>query len=181
MFKYFFIVLFLVTNSYHLQAQKLKEIAVKEIKCFGNTPKTKEPAYFVNGYFFPQIPNILERLEKKHIKDIHIEKRDTVIKGFMFRGQIFITYKKKIEKPDFIRLTELRKKYKKIKSKELTIYTIDGKLVKNAIVKFIDTNCVLDIEVDEEVTSIARIGIQVVNIITRTGENINKKNEIKIR
>ncbi len=72
-----------------------------QIICIPSVRETKEPAWFVNGHFFPRSSNVLARLKKRHIKDLHTEKRDTIIKAITFSGLIFITYKKKIAKPNF--------------------------------------------------------------------------------
>ncbi len=155
-----------------------KDNPIRILKCQSLLQKTKQPAYFVNGYFFPSSSGILSRLNPKHIKTTNIEHRDTTINGVEYYGKIFITLEQKIKKPNFIHLTDLHTIYSEIKNTP-TIYTVDDKLVKDIDNRLIDKNYILDIEICKIESK--TINTQVVNIITRTEENIKKRNEIRIR
>lgn len=137
-----------------------------------------QPALFVNGYFFTQ--DILERLDPKKVKDIKIEKEDTTIFSRKYYGKVFIITKEKIAKPSFIYLAELQNIYPKIKNIS-TIYTIDEKLIKNSDKKLIDKNYILKIEVSKMNSKNENISLQVVNIVTKSEENIKRDNTIYIR
>ncbi len=83
-----------------------KDNPIRILKCESLLRHTREPAYFINGYFFPSSSDIPSRLNPKHIKTTNIEHRDTTINGVEYYGKIFITLKNEIEKPVFIHLTE---------------------------------------------------------------------------
>ncbi len=129
------------------------------IRLYCGAPKVKNIAYFVNGYFFPNVM----RINPDDIEKTKIIERDTIINGIKHYGQIFFTYKKKIKKPNFICLTELHKFYKEIK-KCTTVYTIENNIIKDIDIKWIDKNNIKNITVSEIISKRENTKIQVVAI-----------------
>ena len=132
----------------------------------------KPPAYYINGIFAS--PTIVKSINPQLVDSVHIDKKEIEIDGKVYYGQIFIKMKEGYN-PQIISLSDLVKKYTNLKN-EIVIFMIDNELIKDDYEKYIvDEKYIFKIIVDT-------IGnVDVVRLLTRFKENIDKSTQIRIR
>lgn len=139
-----------------------------------------EPAYFVNGNFVPGQPLIAP----DQIENIRIVKSDSIIDGMMYYGQVHLemkNYKPRSYIPDFVTLRDLVNSYTTLKNKPV-ICTIDGRLINADYTRYsIDKNAILKIVVEQFKNTEDRNEWWLVEVLTKTDENIQKSKQIMLR
>ena len=149
-----------------------------EIQIFYKKNKnSKPPCYSVNGIFLNDL--LLESITKEQIKDFKIIKENFNKNGKDYYGKIIIELKPKYS-PEFITLTDLSEKYLKLDSSP-SIFQINGKIIKaNYDEYYIDEKYILIINVDKIKTSKNSAGTYIINLTSKTPENIKQMNNPKI-
>jgi glutaredoxin-related protein len=128
--------------------------------------------------------NLLEYFDPNEIESINVVKKDTIINGVLYRGQINITSKNP-KKYDFISLKQIKAEFTKIKSNDV-IYMVNGAFIKDNIETFkLDRNYILEVEVtnSEAFYNLRKSDTKfdIINILGKTKENLENKNKILIR
>jgi galactitol-specific phosphotransferase system IIB component len=126
----------------------------------------------------------MEYIEPNEIESINVVKKDTIINGVLYRGQINITSKNP-KKYDFISLEQIKSEFTKIKSNDV-IYMVNGAFIKDSIETFkLDRNYILEVEVtnSEEFYNLRKSDTKfdIINILGKTKENLENKNKVLLR
>jgi len=137
-----------------------------------------QPAYYINGEFTNH--TTLITLDPLSIDSIYIEKKEIETGNKKYYGQVFITMKKEYT-PKLISLSDLVQKYTNLKN-GITIFMIDNYIIKEDYDQcLIDEKYILKIIVDTIEMGNEKPDINVVRLLTKSKENIEKSKEIKIR
>ncbi|MBD1425770.1 hypothetical protein [Sphingobacterium arenae] len=138
--------------------------------------QVRQPAYFVNDRFVKNHGFI----KPERIENIHIIKRDTVIETQTYAGQIHIKTKANYT-PQFISLAELKDKYTSFKDMPV-VFMLDADVINSDEENFfVDENNLLTIIVDKLKTNKDNAEIGLIKLLTKSKENIDKRNNIMIR
>jgi hypothetical protein len=141
------------------------------------TKKTdRQPAFYINGKF---AGISLNGLDPMSIDSIHVEKREIEIEGQKYYGQIFLKLKNEYcFQP--ISLTDLVEKYTNVEN-GLTVFIINNDFIKGDYTQIIvDEKYILKIIVEIIEDENEKQSINVVRLLTKTKENIEKSKEIRI-
>ena len=134
------------------------------------------PAYFVNDRFVQNLGSI----NPEQIKSINVVKRDTVIGTHTYAGQIHLKTKEEYT-PKLISLAELKDKYTSFKEIPV-VFMLDADVINSDEESyFVDENNLLTIIVDKLKTNKDNVEIGVIKLLTKSKENIDKRNNIMIR
>lgn len=149
---------------------------------FGQNKKMEEPAMFLDSVLVGT--STMKYIDSEDIESINVIKKNTIINGVLYHGQIYITSKNP-KKYDFMSLDQIKSEFTKIKSKDV-IYMVNGVLIKNNIETLkLDRNYILSVEVtnSDAFYNLRKSNIQfdIINILGKTKENLENKNKIIIR
>ncbi len=138
----------------------------------------KMPALYINGAFVGG--SFFEAVNISKIEEMHIEKEYFTKDGIDYYGKIFIKMKPEYN-PVLISFSELVKKYLKLDNNPI-IFQINEKVIsENWRNSLIDEKDILKIIVTKVKTSERNVMVNLIKLITKTPENIEKENEIRIR
>ena len=145
-----------------------------------NEISSPQPFFILNG---KHLTHSIEWINPSDIKAINVIKKDTIILGKK-SPFILITLKDSIQL-SMISLTEIKKKYVKTNT-SYVIYFINGKLIyETPEESSLNENSILSISVDKIKSKDPETGrvidIDVIEILTKTKENIEKSKEIRLR
>ena len=149
---------------------------------FGQKKTTEEPAIFVDS---TQVATkMMQYMDPNEIESVNVDKKDVSINGKLYHGQIYITSKNPT-KYNFITLDQIKSEFTKIKSSEI-IYMINGEFIKEDLKALVlDRNYILKVEVtnsnDFYNLRESNIKFDIINIILKTKENLDAKNNIILR
>ena len=149
---------------------------------FGQKKTTEEPAIFLDS---TQVANnMMQYIDPNEIESVNVDKKDVWINGKLYHGQIYITSKNPT-KYNFITLDQIKSEFTKIKSSEI-IYMINGEFIKEDLKALVlDRNYILKVEVtnsnDFYNLRESDIKFDIINIILKTKENLDAKNNIILR
>lgn len=139
--------------------------------------ESKQPAFFINGKLVYE--SYFKTLNPNEIENINIEKDEITIDNTKYFGKIIIKTKTSYN-PQLITLNDLKLKYTSV-SKNPTIFKIDHETINADYEIFlVDENNILSINVEEFVNTFENIKINIINIITKSEENLKKSKEIRI-
>jgi hypoxanthine-guanine phosphoribosyltransferase len=142
------------------------------------TESERQPIYILNDRIIDG--SILKALDLKNISEIKVIKRDTVIGSKIYYGKIYLVTKKTYE-PNLLSLTSLKSDYTSNKDVP-TIFMIDNEIIdKDYDDYFVDLNYILRIIIKPVEISKEGIRFNLIQILTKTKDNIKKVNEIRIR
>lgn len=149
---------------------------------FGQSNKTETPAIFLDSTLIAT--KMMEYIEPNEFESVNVIKKDTIINGVLFNGQIHIISKNP-KKYDFITLNQIKSEFTKIISNDVT-YMVNGALIKDDIETFkLDRNYILKVEVtnSEAFYNLRKSDnkFDIINILGKTKENLENKNKILIR
>jgi hypothetical protein len=146
---------------------------------FGNlSDKSAPPAVFIDG---KQVSFIeLLSINSKFIETYSVEKKTTTIESKEYKEQLYIKTKNNY-KPKRTSLKDIRKKY--VKDQNLPcVYFMDGRLAKVVEVDiFLDENNILEITCHLYENIEENLKLNIIEIFTRSEENLKKADEIIIR
>lgn len=138
----------------------------------------RKPIYYINGKLISHI--ILKTINPQFIDKINVVKRDTVIDGKNYYGEIHIQLKKDY-KPQFISLADLKLRYTR-QANASSIFMIDDEIISGDYRKYIvDENYILKIIVERIDVNEENLQVNVIRLLTKTEENIKKSKQIWIR
>jgi hypothetical protein len=149
---------------------------------FGQNDKIEQPAMFFDSKLVSSAS--MQSIDPNEIESVNVIKKDTIINGILYRGQINITSKNP-KKYDFISLEQIKSEFTKIKSNDV-IYMVNGAFIKDNIDTFkLDRNYILEVQVtNSEVFYNLRKSdtkFDIINILGKTKENLENKNKILLR
>lgn len=138
----------------------------------------RKPAYFINGKLTNE--SVLKTLNPNEIENVNVEKGNFEIENVNYKGKLYIVTKSTY-KPKLISLNNLKMKYTSIKENS-TIFKIDNEIINADYENYVvDENYILKINVEKFENSQEKLKFNIVNLITKTEENIKKSKEIIIR
>ena len=138
----------------------------------------RKPAYFINGKLTNE--SVLKTLNPSVIATVNVDKSNIEIENVNYDGKLYIVTKSTY-KPKLISLNNLKLKYTSIKENS-TIFKIDNEIINADYGNYVvDENYILKINVEKFENSEERLKFNIVNLITKTEENIKKSKEIIIR
>lgn len=138
----------------------------------------RKPAYFINGELTNE--SVLKTLNPSVIATVNVDKSNIEIENVNYDGKLYIVTKSTY-KPKLISLNNLKLKYTSIKENS-TIFKIDNEIINADYGNYVvDENYILKINVEKFENSEERLKFNIVNLITKTEENIKKSKEIIIR
>ncbi|HEY6142972.1 MAG TPA: hypothetical protein VIV55_06000 [Flavobacterium sp.] len=136
-----------------------------------------KPLFFLNNKIVNE--GILKTIIPNSIENIKVEKEEVEIDNKKYYGKIFIETKSN-NKPKLISLNNLKLKYTNIKENS-TIFLIDNEVINADYEKFlVDQNYILKIEVEKIDNKEEKLKLNIVNLITKSEENI-RKSKIRYR
>ena len=136
----------------------------------------KEPAYFINLNFINQFT--LMTIDPKTIDSIYVDRKEIKINNMIYYGQIYVKLKDEYT-PRFISLTDLKKKYVKSSSRNF-IFMINNEIIHGDYDNLtVDEKFILKIVVDT--MRYDKPDLDIIRLITRTKENIEKSKQIILR
>lgn len=140
--------------------------------------KNRPVAFFVNDVFLRE--SSMQNVNVSQIEDIKVEKEEFTFNKQKYFGKVFIKMKENY-KPNFISLKELTDKFLSLNKKPI-LFKINDKIIYEDYKNYlIDENFILKIRVSKVEASKISTEINVVEIITKTSENIKKANEVRIK
>lgn len=138
----------------------------------------KEPAYFINGIQVNKV--FLRSINSNNIETLNIEKGDIEIDNVKYFGKVIVKTKNNY-KPKLTSLNNLKLKYTDIKENS-TLFKIDNSVVNEDYNNFmIDENSILEIIIEKYENKIENLKLNIIEIFTRSEENLKKADEIIIR
>jgi len=136
----------------------------------------KLAAYFINGRLSSQIST----LTPNNIEKITVIKKGLDTFGVKYFGRVYITTKASYNLK-LLSLNKLKAKYTNTKIGS-SIFFIDNELVKNDYDNsFVDENNILEIKVEKLKSQKECLNLNVIKILTRSEENIEKSKRIYIK
>lgn len=163
-----------ITNleSYNNQ-DSIPSVVYKQDKMNDN-----RPLIIVNGK--NQKYTSLQTVNPDWIESIEVKKSKNPEDGIYEHGEVHIFMKAK-HKMEWISLNELKKKY--IEDSDLpTMFMLDDEFISEAYESFfVDEKNILKLEVSEINQVETGIKFQLVQLLTRSKENIEKANEIRLK
>jgi len=148
------------------------------VKYVNTENKALQPAIYINGEFSNAIR--IKTVDPMLIDSIHVEKKEIEIENKRYYGQIFFKMKKEYS-PQLISLTNLAMKYTNLKN-GLTIFMLDNDIIQEDYDQcLVDEKYILQIIVNTVEMGKEKTIINVVRLMTKSKENIEKSREIRIR
>ena len=136
------------------------------------------PLYFLDGVQVNEYA--IKTLDPNQIKEIEVVKNDPSLGAGAEHGVIFIKTKEGYT-PSYISLNALKEKYVKISSWP-TIFLLDGQVINADYDQYVvDEKYILKIEVESLDQPAEGLQVEVINLITRTEENVQEANRIYLR
>ncbi len=140
--------------------------------------RDNDPAYFLNGKLISQ--SLFNSMSVTTIESVSVVKKDTVVNGKVYDGQIKVESKSDYT-PNVVSLAFIKENVVKLKDGP-SIFMIDDHLVKEDYEEcLLDKNYILSITVHKLKNEKEGLDVNVVKILTKTKENIEKVNQIRIR
>lgn len=186
-----FIILFFLSKGQHVIQHKNDTLPVKTKVSGLNISSKKENhslsmfnnmspdvAVFINNKHCSFI--LLHSINANKIKTINAVNKNITVDGKEYKGALYITTKANY-KPLYINLIEIKNKYAQ-DNKLASLYFIDGKLIsvdEKEIV--IDENNILEVTCHIYNNVEDKIKLNIIEIFTRSEENLKKSKEIILR
>ncbi|MCF2874764.1 MULTISPECIES: hypothetical protein [unclassified Tenacibaculum] len=184
--------LIIILQAFNLCSQNMQQKRINnkpiysgdsEIRVINNTKsiyQNQSPiGIFVNGNFIGN-QSSLDFINSNKIETLKVEKKSFEKNGTTYNGKILLEMKSGY-KSNFITLKSLTEKHLTL-DKNPTLYQINEKVLESNKTEFlIDENFILKIIPTKIKTSNNKIEINLIQIITKTADNIKKANEIRIK
>ena len=155
-----------------------RDTALRVVYVDRNKPE-QQSAFFINGVHVMNQASF-NGLNPKWIANMEVIKRDTVIANISYYGQIYIKTKSDYA-PKIISLTDLKNKYTDFKGKPV-LFMLDGNFVNANYDNYVvDENNLLTIIVDKLQAEKDKIDMGLINVLTKSEENIKKRSTIILR
>ena len=122
----------------------------------------------------------MKTLNPNAIDNIRVEKQEIEVETQKYYGQIFINTKGDY-RPILISLSDLKSKYINLKNTP-TIFMIDNEIINGDYDKcIVDENYLLRISIEKVENRKEKLHFNLIQILTKSEENIKKSKEIRIR
>lgn len=152
-------------------------------KMYENSSRKKQPVYIIDGKCITELSK-LNALDPNDIDSFYVEKKDTTINNQNYYGKILIKTKRNNFQSSIITVSDLVSKYTNLKNKHY-LFTIDGKINYDDKNKtYVDEKRIMIVNCVKLDKAFLPYELWVVNILTRTAENIkeaNGENAIRLR
>ena len=143
-----------------------------------NKENINKPIIYLNGKIVNN--QAIENINPESIEKIKVDKNPDYKNDVNSPGKIFITMKKTWE-PELISLNELKTKYTKT-SNAPTLFMLNDKTIKADYNEYlVDEHYILKIEVENIKNTGEELDLNIIRLITRTKENLEKANTIYLR
>ncbi len=145
----------------------------------GNRNNSDRPdAIFLNGKFTKGL--ILQSLNLQLIDSLYVKKEDIEIENKKYYAQMYIWLKKGCT-PRLVSLSDMKEKYAGI-YKLPAVFLLNNEVIKgNYDTCFVDESYILKIIITDIRNQEENLHFNLVNLLTKTEENITKSKEIRIR
>jgi len=194
-------ILFLTINTYgqtvssKTDVTKISDIKFNAAKIYNTREKTendtlpgvtyvnennteRNPAYFINEKFVNA--TILKTLNPNIIDGIKVVNEDVEIDHIKYYGQIHLKTKDNYNQR-LISLNDIKLKYTNLKNSP-ALFVIDNEIINADYGKYlVDENYVLKISVEKIENKEDKLKINIVKVLTKSADNIQKSKEIRIR
>ncbi len=156
------------------------DIRVVYIDSIAKSDSIEKPAgVYINGKFRGDV-SIMNTIDSRKIEKIEIEKESYNRDGVEYYGKVLVEMKSDYV-PNFMTLKELSNKYLKLNNNPI-VFQINENVIDEDCNKYsVDENFILKIIHDKVKTSDVNVEINLVKLITKTRENIDKANEVWIK
>lgn len=141
--------------------------------------ESKPVAVFVNEIFIGN-KSALETINKEKIKSLSVEKKSFKINGEKYYGKIMVKMKSEYI-PKFLTLKDLIKKHLDLNKTPIAFQINENVINQNYTELLVDENFILKIILKKIKTSEKEIEINLIKLVTKTKENIEKANLIHIK
>ncbi len=140
--------------------------------------KNRKPAYFLNGELTNE--SVLRTINPNEILTFNVEKENIEIDNVKYYGKLHLVTKSTY-KPKLISLNKLKLKYTNLKQNS-TIFKIDNEIVNADYENYlVDEKYILKIDIEKFENRTEKLIFNIINLITKTEENIKKANTIILR
>ncbi len=137
-----------------------------------------KPAYFLNGKHISE--KVFNAIAVHKIENLEVEGGSLEIENIKYVGKILVKTKAHDE-PELISLNNLKLKHTNIND-GFVIFQIDDKIINSDYNDFlVDENYILKIVVEKHVNEVENFRLKLINIYTKSEENIKKSKQIMIR
>ena len=149
---------------------------------FGQANKSNEAAYVLDSKLVSQ--KTINYISPDEIDSVNVKKSDTTINNKHFSGLVRVTTKNP-DKLDFLNLEQIKNGYTSIKKSDV-VYMINGEFIKDDVnTILLDRNYILKVEVtnSQDFYNLreSKNKFEIINILGKTKENLDKKNTIILR
>jgi hypothetical protein len=145
---------------------------------YGKVKFSHVPAFHINGKFYQQsiIASLGLAWEKYSLSSLNIREGDTIVNGELYQGKIYATTLNDEFEIKEISLSDIKKKYTDLKEQS-AVFIIDGEIVtRDCDTYLIDENAIYQISI----VKIINPETAFVDILTKTEENIKRRNTIHV-
>ena len=135
--------------------------------------------WYLNGQVIDQ--QVLSTIDPSKIEEVKVDKRIVEFNEILYGGIIYVITSEDYS-PKLISLNNLRAKYLNMPDSISTLFLLDGEVVNMDYDEFVvDENYILKIEAQVVDNSKEDLDIVVIKLITRSKENLEEANTIRIR
>ncbi|SDI72919.1 hypothetical protein SAMN05421846_112121 [Chryseobacterium taeanense] len=139
---------------------------------------TSNIAYFVNNKHYNYL--FFQSLDTNKIENVNIANKDMTIDGKSFTGAMYLTTKNNYQ-PQPLDLKEIKKKYAKDQSLP-SLYLFNGLLIQDLERNYsLDNNNILEISSHIYENKEENLKVNIIEIFTKSEENIRKSKEVILR
>ena len=149
---------------------------------FGQANKSNEPAYVLDSKLVSQ--KTISYINPDEINSVNVIKSDTIINNKHFSGVIRVATKNP-NKFDFLNLEQIKNQFTTIKKSDV-VFMINGEFIKDDVnTILLNRNYILKVEVtnSQDFYNLrdSNTIFEIINILGKTKENLDKKNTIILR
>jgi len=181
------ILIFITSFSFGQKKENVKmnyseksEIRVIHIEDSGKFhPESKPVGVFVNEIFIGN-KSALETINKGKIESLNVEKKSFKINGEEYYGKIIVKMKSEYM-PKFLTLKDLVKKHLDLNKNPIAFQINENVINQNYTKLLVDENFILKIILKKIKTSKKEVEINLIKLVTKTEENIEKANLVRIK
>ena len=156
-----------------------KNDTVPVVVTLADTKRKANALWYLNGRVVDE--HLLSTIDPHKIEEIKIEKESAEYETVNYSGAIYIKTKENYT-PKSISLNELKAKYLDIQDSILTLFLLDGAAINMDYDQYqVDEKYILKIEVQRVDSIKEELNIAVINLITRTRENLEKANTLRLK
>ncbi len=143
------------------------------------TSKNKNILWYLNGQVVDG--QVLSVIDPNNIEELKVEKEEIEANGMLYKGAVYVKTKENYELK-LISLNALKAEYLTIPDSISTLFMLNGSVVSMDYDQFlVDHDYILKIEVQFMTNPREDLDLAIVQLTTRTKENLEEANTIRIR